>query len=131
MINGLFMLEFSLTYDTNLFIFYGIIYSVFRCSNKMSSCLEYFKTRTHFVVASKDGVNNTIGNEEICVICQAEFKNDIGTLECRHEYHTGYIKQWLLSKNDYLICRAFSLKCIVFMDRFICYINLKFCPIFF
>lgn len=31
--NGLFILKFRSTCDTNLFIFHGIIYSVLRCSN--------------------------------------------------------------------------------------------------
>lgn len=70
--------------------------------------LEYFKTRTRLIAASKDGVNNTIENEEICAICQAEFEHEqsIGTLGCGHEYHTGCINQWLLRKKDCPMCRA-------------------------
>ncbi|MCD7448593.1 hypothetical protein HAX54_044540 [Datura stramonium] len=59
--------------------------------------LEYFKTRTHHVVAPKDVVNKLMKiDEEICVICHAEFKHEetIGTLGCGHEYRTSCIKQW-------------------------------------
>ncbi|MCD7465166.1 hypothetical protein HAX54_000725 [Datura stramonium] len=71
--------------------------------------LEYFKIRTHCVVALKDGVNNpTKAYEEICAICQVEFdyEETIGTLGCEHEYHTCCIKQCLLRKKDCPMCRA-------------------------
>ncbi|KAF3667229.1 putative sugar phosphate/phosphate translocator-like, partial [Capsicum annuum] len=70
--------------------------------------LRYFQTRTHCVAAPTDGLNNSTETEEICPICQAEFKQEetIGTLGCGHEYHTGCIKQWLLRKKDCPMCRA-------------------------
>ncbi|KAM3270562.1 hypothetical protein P3S67_028764 [Capsicum chacoense] len=70
--------------------------------------LRYFKRRTHGVATPKDGVNNPIETEEICAICLAEFEHEqiIGTLQCKHEYHAGCIKQWLLRKKDCPMCRA-------------------------
>ncbi|KAL3322083.1 hypothetical protein AABB24_039619 [Solanum stoloniferum] len=57
---------------------------------------EHFKIRIHHVA---DGINNPTETEEICAICHAEFEDEesIGILGCGHEYHTGCIKQWLLS----------------------------------
>ncbi|XP_060170808.1 uncharacterized protein LOC132601760 [Lycium barbarum] len=81
--------------------------------------LNYFKTRTHHVVAPKDGLNNATLTEEvadkesadICAICQAEFEHEetIGTLQCGHEYHVDCINQWLLRKKDCPMCRASAL----------------------
>ncbi|XP_015061565.1 E3 ubiquitin-protein ligase MBR2-like isoform X4 [Solanum pennellii] len=67
--------------------------------------LTYFKTRTHRLA---DGVNNPTETEEICAICQAGFEHEesIGTLGCRHEYHTSCIKQWLSRKKNCPMCRA-------------------------
>ncbi|XP_059285972.1 E3 ubiquitin-protein ligase RING1-like [Lycium ferocissimum] len=78
--------------------------------------LGYFETRTHHVVAPKDGVKNATLTEEaadkesadICAICQAKFEHEetIGTLQCGHEYHTHCIKQWLMRKKNCPMCRA-------------------------
>uniref|UniRef100_A0A7N1A3A0 RING-type E3 ubiquitin transferase n=2 Tax=Kalanchoe fedtschenkoi TaxID=63787 RepID=A0A7N1A3A0_KALFE len=45
---------------------------------------------------------------EPCSICQEEYGEgeDLGTLECGHEYHTNCIKQWLVLKNSCPICKA-------------------------
>ena len=39
---------------------------------------------------------------------QEEYKNgdDLGTLECGHEFHHGCIKQWLQHKNSCPICKS-------------------------
>ncbi|MCD7464049.1 hypothetical protein HAX54_051968 [Datura stramonium] len=67
--------------------------------------LKYLKIRTHHA-AAKDGAD--VESEMMCVICQSEFEHEenIGTLQCGHEYHTDCIKQWLLRKKDCPICRA-------------------------
>ncbi|PIN08982.1 hypothetical protein CDL12_18438 [Handroanthus impetiginosus] len=46
---------------------------------------------------------------EICVICQDclfEGEDEIATLDCRHEYHVGCIKNWLMQKNSCPLCNA-------------------------
>ncbi|WMV51168.1 hypothetical protein MTR67_044553 [Solanum verrucosum] len=54
-----------------------------------------FQTRIHHVVVPKDGINNSMEAEEICVICHMEVEHEdtVGTLGCGHEYHAGCIKQ--------------------------------------
>ncbi|XP_049399996.1 uncharacterized protein LOC125864108 [Solanum stenotomum] len=48
---------------------------------------------------------------DICAICQSEYENEenIGALQCGHEYHTDCIKQWLMRKTDCPMCRALVL----------------------
>ncbi|MCD7464047.1 hypothetical protein HAX54_051966 [Datura stramonium] len=74
--------------------------------------LKYLKIRTHHAPA-KDGVNPEViadvaESEMMCAICQSDFEHEenIGTLQCGHEYHTDCIKQWLLRKKDCPMCRA-------------------------
>ncbi|KAM3200161.1 hypothetical protein P3L10_032522 [Capsicum annuum] len=70
--------------------------------------LAYFKTRTHDVKSPKKNKNNPNETLGICVICHMEYEHEetIGILGCKHEYHAGCIKQWLLRKKDCPICRA-------------------------
>lgn len=78
--------------------------------------MRYVKIRSHHIVVPKDDTNNPTKNEEvadresteICVICLGEYKHEetIGTFCCRHEYHVGCIKKWLLRKKDCPLCRA-------------------------
>ncbi|WCJ35457.1 RING/U-box superfamily protein [Euphorbia peplus] len=48
---------------------------------------------------------------EPCCVCQEEYKNgeDLGTLDCGHDYHTDCIKQWLKLKNWCPICKTTGL----------------------
>ncbi|QCD87310.1 E3 ubiquitin-protein ligase [Vigna unguiculata] len=48
---------------------------------------------------------------DICVICQDEYKNkeEIGILQCGHEYHGDCIKRWLHEKNVCPICKSKAL----------------------
>lgn len=48
---------------------------------------------------------------EPCCVCQEEFKNedDIGSLDCGHDYHIDCIKQWLTHKNICPICKTTGL----------------------
>ncbi|KAF5817635.1 putative transcription factor C2H2 family [Helianthus annuus] len=45
---------------------------------------------------------------EPCSVCQEEYKDgdDLGTLECGHDFHHGCIKQWLQHKNLCPICKS-------------------------
>ncbi|XP_010270243.1 PREDICTED: E3 ubiquitin-protein ligase MBR2-like [Nelumbo nucifera] len=48
---------------------------------------------------------------EPCCICQEEYVGgeDVGTLDCGHDFHTGCIKQWLMHKNLCPICKTTAL----------------------
>ncbi|XP_076937370.1 E3 ubiquitin-protein ligase MBR2-like [Bidens hawaiensis] len=45
---------------------------------------------------------------EPCSVCQEEYTegDDLGTLECGHDFHHGCIKQWLQHKNLCPICKS-------------------------
>ncbi|ESQ48472.1 hypothetical protein EUTSA_v10020603mg [Eutrema salsugineum] len=46
-----------------------------------------------------------------CTICQETYKNQdkIATLDCKHEYHTECLKEWLVIKNVCPICKSEAL----------------------
>ncbi|XP_068323605.1 E3 ubiquitin-protein ligase MBR2-like isoform X2 [Pyrus communis] len=48
---------------------------------------------------------------EPCCVCQEAFadEDDIGTLDCGHDFHTSCIKQWLIQKNLCPICKTTAL----------------------
>ncbi|CAN6449768.1 unnamed protein product [Victoria cruziana] len=48
---------------------------------------------------------------EPCCICQEEYvdEEDLGTLDCGHNFHTRCIKQWLTHKNICPICKTTAL----------------------
>ncbi|PQQ04985.1 E3 ubiquitin-protein ligase MBR2 [Prunus yedoensis var. nudiflora] len=48
---------------------------------------------------------------EPCCVCQEEYndEDDIGTLDCGHDFHTKCIKQWLMQKNLCPICKTTAL----------------------
>ncbi|BAT89501.1 E3 ubiquitin-protein [Vigna angularis] len=48
---------------------------------------------------------------DICIICQDEYKNkeEIGILQCGHEYHADCIKRWLHKKNVCPMCKSKAL----------------------
>ncbi|XP_042007600.1 E3 ubiquitin-protein ligase MBR2-like isoform X3 [Salvia splendens] len=48
---------------------------------------------------------------EPCSICREEYNNeeDLGTLECGHEFHRDCVKQWLMHKNLCPICKRAAL----------------------
>nr|GMD84141.1 probable E3 ubiquitin-protein ligase HIP1 [Ipomoea batatas] len=48
---------------------------------------------------------------DFCVICQNgyEDKENIGRLECGHEYHVDCIKKWLIVKNSCPVCKSAAL----------------------
>ncbi|GMI78497.1 hypothetical protein like AT1G45180 [Hibiscus trionum] len=48
---------------------------------------------------------------EPCCVCQEEYKDgeDLGKLECGHDFHADCIKQWLMHKNLCPICKTTGL----------------------
>uniref|UniRef100_A0A2N9F6U1 RING-type E3 ubiquitin transferase n=1 Tax=Fagus sylvatica TaxID=28930 RepID=A0A2N9F6U1_FAGSY len=50
-------------------------------------------------------------NNESCCICQEEYAqgDDLGKLDCGHDYHYACIKQWLVQKNSCPICKMTAL----------------------
>ncbi|KAF7141320.1 hypothetical protein RHSIM_Rhsim06G0052700 [Rhododendron simsii] len=68
--------------------------------------LNRLKQRKYFSIAMSAHLE-----VEPCCVCQEEYKDgeDIGTLECGHEFHSGCIKQWLLQKNLCPICKTTAL----------------------
>ncbi|TYI21220.1 hypothetical protein ES332_A06G022300v1 [Gossypium tomentosum] len=48
---------------------------------------------------------------EPCCVCQEEYNDgeDLGTLECGHDFHADCIKQWLMHKNLCPICKTTGL----------------------
>ncbi|KAG2408173.1 E3 ubiquitin-protein [Vigna angularis] len=55
-------------------------------------------------------LSENLGDQEsdICIICQDEYKNkeEIGILQCGHEYHGECIKRWLHEKNVCPMCKS-------------------------
>lgn len=68
--------------------------------------LNRLKQRKHFSIAM--GAQLEV---EPCCICREEYNDgeDIGTLECGHEFHSNCIKQWLMQKNLCPICKTTGL----------------------
>ncbi|CBI21404.3 unnamed protein product, partial [Vitis vinifera] len=48
---------------------------------------------------------------ETCCICLEEYADDddVGKLDCGHEYHVACIKEWLVQKNSCPICKNTAL----------------------
>ncbi|RAL38128.1 hypothetical protein DM860_000822 [Cuscuta australis] len=70
------------------------------------------KTRLFFSRASSLSPAECLDQEtDFCVICQHEYKDqeNIGIVECGHEYHADCIKKWLVVKNSCPICKSSAL----------------------
>ncbi|XP_047976355.1 E3 ubiquitin-protein ligase MBR1-like isoform X2 [Salvia hispanica] len=65
---------------------------------------DSLKKRKHGVVKASQVM-------EPCCICQEDYVagDDIGILDCQHEFHTSCIKQWLILKNICPICKNTAL----------------------
>ncbi|KAF3794327.1 putative E3 ubiquitin-protein ligase [Nymphaea thermarum] len=55
--------------------------------------------------------NHPSVDAEPCCICQEEYvdEEDLGTLDCGHNFHAGCVKQWLMHKNLCPICKTTAL----------------------
>ncbi|XP_039130796.1 probable E3 ubiquitin-protein ligase HIP1 [Dioscorea cayenensis subsp. rotundata] len=65
--------------------------------------MKHLKTRLYLPVTLESP-----SEVEPCCICQEEYVDgeDLGTLDCGHDFHTGCIKQWLMCKNLCPICKT-------------------------
>ncbi|KAF5448165.1 hypothetical protein F2P56_028722 [Juglans regia] len=68
--------------------------------------LKLMKQRKHATAAME-----FLPDLEPCCICQEEYADgdDLGTLDCGHDFHTNCIKQWLMQKNLCPICKTTAL----------------------
>uniref|UniRef100_A0A5B6ZBV8 RING-type E3 ubiquitin transferase n=1 Tax=Davidia involucrata TaxID=16924 RepID=A0A5B6ZBV8_DAVIN len=68
--------------------------------------LKHLKQRKYLSIAT--GAQLEV---EPCCICQEQYNDgeDLGTLECGHQFHSGCIKQWLMHKNLCPICKTTAL----------------------
>ncbi|WCJ31182.1 RING/U-box superfamily protein [Euphorbia peplus] len=65
--------------------------------------MKHFKYKTVAIGSSSQG--------HPCCICQEEFTDgeDLGKLECGHDFHYNCIRQWLVQKNNCPICKMTGL----------------------
>ncbi|RDX78955.1 putative E3 ubiquitin-protein ligase RHG1A, partial [Mucuna pruriens] len=68
--------------------------------------LKLLKQRKHSIEKGSQ-----IDAEEPCCVCQEDYGDgdDIGTLDCGHDFHSNCIKQWLMHKNLCPICKTTGL----------------------
>ncbi|XAR68300.1 hypothetical protein NMG60_11003381 [Bertholletia excelsa] len=74
---------------------------------------SHLKTRTYTSSTCINLEEAACLDQEIdfCVICQTDYKNreNIGILDCGHEYHVDCVKRWLLIKNTCPVCKSSAL----------------------
>ncbi|KAJ0880377.1 putative transcription factor C2H2 family [Helianthus annuus] len=76
--------------------------------------LEHLETRA-FVSSksSSEPEDESSADQELnsCVICQTNYDDEeqIGVLDCGHEYHVECVKKWLVVKNTCPICKSTAL----------------------
>ncbi|KAK4722744.1 hypothetical protein R3W88_012977 [Solanum pinnatisectum] len=68
--------------------------------------LNRLKQRKHVCIRTEE-----TKDAEPCCICQEEYKDgeDLGKLDCGHDFHADCIKQWLMQKNLCPICKTTGL----------------------
>ena len=70
---------------------------------------EYFEKSTCYVTCVMDiDTNEDDEEQDACAICLLEYKDEdnIGTLQCGHEFHAECINKWLHRKKSCPFCRA-------------------------
>lgn len=68
--------------------------------------MKHMKQSKYFLTIREDQAD-----QEPCSVCQEEYKegDDLGTLDCGHDFHTECVKQWLAQKNICPICKTTAL----------------------
>ncbi|KAK1424071.1 hypothetical protein QVD17_19383 [Tagetes erecta] len=72
--------------------------------------LGRLKTRI-FTFSNLEDVSTVDQSVYICTICQMEYNDQeqIGMLDCSHEYHVECIEKWLVEKNSCPVCKCTGL----------------------
>ncbi|XP_052178924.1 probable E3 ubiquitin-protein ligase ZFP1 isoform X2 [Diospyros lotus] len=76
--------------------------------------LSHLKTRMHIPPATTLNLEEPASVDletDFCAICQTDYEkeDEIGTLDCGHEYHVDCVKRWLLIKNTCPVCKSSGL----------------------
>nr|GEX48897.1 hypothetical protein [Tanacetum cinerariifolium] len=74
--------------------------------------LQHLKTRVFATSKSSESQDASCVDQELnCVICQTNYDNEeqIGVLDCGHEYHVECVKKWLTVKNTCPVCKSTGL----------------------
>ncbi|XP_068479171.1 E3 ubiquitin-protein ligase MBR1-like [Phaseolus vulgaris] len=66
------------------------------------------RTKTYLLPNNLEGSTSEEQEINLCIICQDEYKNkeEIGILQCGHEYHADCIRRWLQEKNVCPLCKS-------------------------
>ncbi|KAL5697783.1 hypothetical protein ACHQM5_028899 [Ranunculus cassubicifolius] len=66
---------------------------------------EHLTQRKYFILLDEKAL------KESCSICQEDYveEDDLGSLECGHEFHFSCLKQWLKCKNVCPVCKSTGL----------------------
>ncbi|KAJ4958578.1 hypothetical protein NE237_025689 [Protea cynaroides] len=67
--------------------------------------IKYLKLQNYFLFSEENSL------KESCIICQEEYveEDELGVLDCGHDFHTACIKQWLRCKNLCPTCKSTGL----------------------
>ncbi|XP_027911431.1 probable E3 ubiquitin-protein ligase ZFP1 [Vigna unguiculata] len=68
-------------------------------------------TKSFLLPENLEGSTSEDRETDLCIICQDDYKNkeEIGILQCGHEYHADCIKRWLIQKNICPMCKSKAL----------------------
>ena len=70
----------------------------------IEKCIENKNFNIFFTKIENENENNKDYNV-ICSICIEPLKEDVISLNCKHKYHKGCIKEWLTINNSCPLCR--------------------------
>ncbi|CAO2814828.1 unnamed protein product [Amaranthus hypochondriacus] len=75
-----------------------------RSGLREETIMELLKRRTYIEHVTREC--DTLSDADICPICKEEYVDgeDIGVVQCGHEFHTECITKWLVTKNKCPIC---------------------------
>ncbi|CAN6444196.1 unnamed protein product [Victoria cruziana] len=77
----------------------------------ISKCMKVRKHVSCSCSSACNGCRSITSESGTCIICQEEYKagEEIGSMQCGHDYHAACIRQWLLIKNLCPICKVNAL----------------------